>query len=400
VARWVVAEDVGIETLGGIFTPLIRAGACIPSRATVVFSTAEDNQKAVTLKLAQGRGGSQAENRPLGSFDLAGIPPARSGEPQIAVTIAIDADGALSLTALDQATERSETLRVSAQEDHRVKLRDADAHRGLAPALHLGMSVGIERDDGSFLPFLPAGAPVPAAAKLQVPTTQDSQTELSLWLVERDTNGGAFSRRLAPMTFRLAGNTRPAGRVGITLEIAVGADGAVQATPQSSAGPGAPIRAADKAMLSLAGDWLYADPAAAADEPSVRANVFVSHASPDAERAMRVVAGLEASGARCWVAPRDVRPGADYRAAILEAIKASTHCVLVLSDAANASPHVLREVSLADQYSKPVVVIRDGAVAMRPEFEYLLAGLHWVTWDSASASNFAGLVQAPRDPHR
>jgi hypothetical protein len=392
VARWVVAEDVGIETLGGVFTPLIKAGACIPCTTTLVFSTAEDNQMAVTLKLAQGRGSKQAENRSLGSFDLTGIPPAARGLPQIAVTIAIDEDGAMSLTAVDQATERSQTLRVSAQEDHRVKLRDADSSGGRAPALHLGLAVGVKRDDGSFITFFPAGTPVPASAKVQVPTTRDAQTEMQFWIAERDMDPHGFTRSLSSMTVRLAGNTHPAGRVGVNVEISVSATGQVQASPQRAGGTGAPIVAEEKALLSLAGAWLDAEPAPAAPATSPGASVFISHASPDAARAMQLVTGLEASGARCWVAPRDVRPGADYRAAILEAIKSSTHCVLVLSDAANASPHVLREISLADQYSKSIVVVRDNASPMRPEFEYLLAGLHWVTWENARASGFKSLL--------
>jgi hypothetical protein len=115
--------------------------------------------------------------------------------------------------------------------------------------------------------------------------------------------------------------------------------------------------------------------------------IFISHASADAALANDLLARLERRVKQsCWIAPRDVRSGYDYRSEILEGIKSCGHFIVILSETSNASAHVLREVSLADQYSKRIVAVRTDDALLRPELEYLLHGLHWVTLQDVQSS--------------
>ena len=137
MTTWVLAEDLGIETLGGVFTPMLKQGTPVPCDYKEVFSTAEDNQSAVSIRLAQGSDATASANRPLGTFDLAGIPPSPRGVPQIEVTIRVDAEGAVSVTAHDQATSSSNNMHVAANTEHRVKLREATASPRLENPINL-----------------------------------------------------------------------------------------------------------------------------------------------------------------------------------------------------------------------------------------------------------------------
>ena len=106
--------SLGIETLGGVFTRLIERNTTIPTRKSQVFSTAEDNQTAVTIRVFQGEREMAADNKVLGQFDLVGIPPSQRGIPQIEVTFDIDANGIVNVSAKDKATGKEQQIRIQA----------------------------------------------------------------------------------------------------------------------------------------------------------------------------------------------------------------------------------------------------------------------------------------------
>lgn len=123
--------SLGIETLGGIFTRLIEKNTTIPTKKSQVFSTAEDNQTAVTIRVFQGERELAAQNKLLGQFDLLGIPPARRGIPQIEVTFDIDANGIVNVSAKDKATGKEQTIRIQSsggltEDEIQKMLKDAE----------------------------------------------------------------------------------------------------------------------------------------------------------------------------------------------------------------------------------------------------------------------------------
>jgi molecular chaperone DnaK len=117
--------SLGIETLGGVFTRLIDRNTTIPTKKSQVFSTAEDGQNAVTIRVFQGEREMASDNKALGQFDLLGIPPAPRGVPQIEVTFDIDANGIVSVTAKDKGTGKEQQIRIQASGG----LSDADIQR-------------------------------------------------------------------------------------------------------------------------------------------------------------------------------------------------------------------------------------------------------------------------------
>ena len=125
--------SLGIETLGGVFTRLIDRNTTIPTRKSQVFSTAEDNQTAVTIRVFQGEREMAADNKVLGQFDLVGIPPAQRGIPQIEVTFDIDANGIVNVSAKDKATGKEQQIRIQASgglsdEDIEKMVNEAESH--------------------------------------------------------------------------------------------------------------------------------------------------------------------------------------------------------------------------------------------------------------------------------
>ena len=125
---------LGIETLGGVFTPLIERNTTIPTKKSQVFSTADDNQSAVTIRVFQGERPMAQDNKLLGQFDLVGIPPAPRGVPQIEVSFDIDANGIVSVLAKDKATNKEHSIRIQANgglsdADIDQMVKDAEANK-------------------------------------------------------------------------------------------------------------------------------------------------------------------------------------------------------------------------------------------------------------------------------
>lgn len=129
----VIPLTLGIETMGGVMTPLVERNTTIPTQKKQIFSTAADNQPAVTIRILQGERKMANDNKEIGRFDLTDIPPSPRGMPQIEVAFDIDADGILHVSAKDKASGKEQKIRIEAQsglneEDIKRMLRDAELH--------------------------------------------------------------------------------------------------------------------------------------------------------------------------------------------------------------------------------------------------------------------------------
>ena len=125
--------SLGIETLGGVFTKLIEKNTTIPTKKSQVFSTAQDGQTAVTIRVFQGEREMASDNKLLGQFDLIGIPPAPRGMPQVEVTFDIDANGIVNVHAKDLGTNKEQSIKITAssglnEEEIERMVCEAEAH--------------------------------------------------------------------------------------------------------------------------------------------------------------------------------------------------------------------------------------------------------------------------------
>jgi molecular chaperone DnaK len=238
--------SLGIETLGGVFTRLIERNTTIPTKKSQIFSTADDNQTAVTIRVFQGEREMAQDNKLLGQFDLVGIPPAPRGVPQVEVTFDIDANGIVSVTAKDKATSKEQQIRIQAsgglsEAEIQKMVKDAEQH---ASEDKKKREVVDARNQGESLVHATTknltehGDKVPAADKAAIEGALESLKSVlageDVEAIKEKTNALAqAAMKLGEAMYKAQeGQQGPAGPGG----------------PQASAGPGAAANKDDKVV--------------------------------------------------------------------------------------------------------------------------------------------------------
>ena len=221
--------SLGIETLGGIMTRLVERNTTIPTEKKQVFSTADDNQTAVTIKVYQGEREMAADNRLLGQFNLEGIPPAPRGVPQIEVTFDIDANGILNVSAKDLGTGKAQTVRIEqsaglSEDDIERMRKDADKHseedkkkrqlaelRNQADTMTWQLEKLIKEHEGKMSPA-DKQAMTAAIEKVREAAKQDNADAIKSALSQLEQASHAFSRTLYERAGAAAGAQAGAGQ--------------------------------------------------------------------------------------------------------------------------------------------------------------------------------------------
>ncbi|MBA4172121.1 MAG: molecular chaperone DnaK [Hyphomicrobium sp.] len=228
--------SLGIETLGGVFTRLIERNTTIPTKKSQTFSTAEDGQSAVTIRVSQGEREMAADNKSLGQFDLLGIPPAPRGVPQVEVTFDIDANGIVHVSARDKATSKEQSIRIQASgglSDSEIQkmVKDAEAHaaddkkkRELVEAKNHGEALVHATEKQ-----LQENASNPGVAAVKV------EIEAAI-AAAKDANGSDDTERIKSTTTALAQAAMKIGEAVYSTQGAAGAAGATAAAGNQSGG--------------------------------------------------------------------------------------------------------------------------------------------------------------------
>ncbi len=228
--------SLGIETLGGVFTRLIERNTTIPTKKSQTFSTAEDGQSAVTIRVSQGEREMAADNKSLGQFDLLGIPPAPRGVPQVEVTFDIDANGIVHVSARDKATSKEQSIRIQASgglSDSEIQkmVKDAEAHaaddkkkRELVEAKNHGEALVHATEKQ-----LQENASNPGVAAVK------AEIEAAI-AAAKDANGSDDTERIKSTTTALAQAAMKIGEAVYSTQGAAGAAGATAAAGNQSGG--------------------------------------------------------------------------------------------------------------------------------------------------------------------